>query len=74
MDFPNGASGKKTKTKTKKQKKPTAGDVRDEGSIPGSGRPPGRGPGNPLQGSCLESPMDRGAWQATVHRVPKTQT
>ena len=38
------------------------------GSIPGSGRCPGRGQGNPLQYSCLENPMDRGAWQATVHR------
>ena len=43
-----------------------AGDVRDEGSIPGSGRSAGGGTGNPLQDSCLENPMDRGAWQATV--------
>ena len=43
-----------------------AGDV---GSIPGLGRSPGGGHGNPLQYSCLENPMDRGAWQATVHRV-----
>ena len=48
-----------------------AGDVGDPGSIPGSGRFPGRGQSNPLQYSCLESPMDRGAWQATVHRVAK---
>ena len=47
------------------------GDVRDEGSIPGSGRCPGGRYGNPLQYSCLENPMDRGAWQATVHRVAK---
>ena len=40
-----------------------AGDLRDSGSIPGSGRPPGEGNGNPLQYSCLENPMDRGAWQ-----------
>ena len=46
-----------------------AGDVRDVGSIPGSGRFPGGGHGNPLQYSCLENPMDRGAWRATVHRV-----
>ena len=39
-----------------------AGDIRDKGSIPGSGRSPGRGHGNPLQYSCLEYPMDRGAW------------
>ena len=43
----------------------TAGDVRDVGLIPGLGRSPGGGDGNPLQYSCLENPMDRGAWQAT---------
>ena len=48
-----------------------AGDARDVGSIPGSGRSPGVGSGNPLQSSCLENPMDRGAWQATVHRDHK---
>ena len=42
-----------------------AGDIRDLGSIPGSGRSPGGGHGNPVQYSCLENPMDRGAWQAT---------
>ena len=46
----------------------------DGGSIPGSGRPPGEGNGNPLQYSCLENPMDRGAWWATVHGVAKTWT
>ena len=46
-------------------------DARDMDSIPGSGRSPGEGNGNPLQYSCLENPMDRGAWQATVHRIPK---
>ena len=46
-----------------------AGDVRDTGSIPGSGRSPGEGNGNPLQYSCLDNLMDRGAWRATVHRV-----
>ena len=46
----------------------------DVGSIPGSGRSPGGGHGNPLQYSCLENPMDRGAWQATVHGVAKSQT
>ena len=51
-----------------------AGDFRDSGSIPGSGRPPGGGNGNPLQYSCLENPMNRGAWQATVHGVAKSQT
>ena len=51
-----------------------AGDVRDVGSIPGLGRSPGGGDGNPLQYSLLENPMDRGAWQAMVHRTAKTQT
>ena len=46
-----------------------AGDVRNAGSIPGSGRSPGGGHGNPLQYSCLENPVDRGAWRATVHGV-----
>ena len=45
-----------------------AGDRRDPGSIPGSERSPGEGHGNPLQYSCLENPVDRGAWQATVTR------
>ena len=45
-----------------------AGDVRDVGLIPGSGRSPGEGHDNPLQYSCLENPMDREAWWATVHR------
>ena len=51
-----------------------AGDLRDMGSIPGLGRSPGEGHGNPLQYSCLENPMDRGAWQATVHEVTQSQT
>ena len=52
-----------------------AGDVRDTGSIPGSGRSPGGGHGNPLQYSCLQNtPIDRGPWRATVHRVAKSQT
>ena len=46
----------------------------DLGSIPGSGRSPGEGNGNPLQYSCLENPMDGGAWRATVHRVEKSWT
>ena len=46
----------------------------DLGSIPGSGRSPGEGNGNPLQYSCLENPVDRGAWWATVHRVAKSRT
>ena len=52
----------------------TAGDARDMGLIPGSGRSPGGGNGNPLQYSCLENPMDRAGWWAMVHRVTKSQT
>ena len=59
--FPGGASGKEPAA--------NARDVTDTGSIPGSGRRPGGGYGNPLQYSCLEIPIDRGAWQATVHGV-----
>ena len=59
--FPNGANGKAN-----------AGDLRDVYSI--SGRSPKGGHGNPLQYSCLENPMDRGAWRDTVHRVSKSQT
>ena len=51
----------------------SAGDIRDVGWIPGLGRSPGGGHVNPLQYSCLENPMDRGAWQATVPRVTKSQ-
>ena len=48
-----------------------AGDTRDSGLIPGSGRSPGEGNVNPLQYSCLENPMDREAWWATVHGLAK---
>ena len=51
-----------------------AGDVRHEGLIPGWVRSPGGGHGNPLQYSCLENPMDRGAWRAAVHGVSKCWT
>ena len=63
LGFPGGASGKEP-----------AGDVRDAGSIPGSGRCPGERHGNPLQYVCLANTMDRGAGWATVHRVAKSQT
>ena len=63
MGFP-GATGVKNPPAN-------AGDVKDGGSIPGLGRFPGGGHGNPLQYSCLENPMDRGAWWATVHSVSK---
>ena len=51
-----------------------AGNARDEGLIPGSGRSPGEGNCKPLQYSCLKTPIDRGAWRATVHGVTKSQT
>ena len=50
------------------------GDAKDKGLIPGSGRSPGGGHGNPPKYSCLENPMDREAWWASVHRVIKSQT
>ena len=50
-----------------------AGDIRDMGSIPGMGRSPGEGNGNPLQYSCLETPLDRGAWRATVHGLQRAR-
>ena len=58
------------------RKNPSANaeDIRDVVSIPGLGRSPGGGHGNPLRYSCLENHMDRGAWQATVHRVAKNGT
>ena len=62
-DFPGGKDGKVS-----------ACNVGDLGSIPGSGRSPGKGNGNPLQYSCLENPMDGGAWLATIHGVAKSQT
>ena len=51
-----------------------AGDIRDAGLIPGSRTSPGKGSSNPLQYSCLENAMDRGAWWTTVHRVAKSQS
>ena len=59
-DFPGGSDGTASVY--------NAGDL---GSIPGSGRSAGEGNGNSLQYSCLENPMDRGAWQPTVHGVPR---
>ena len=49
-----------------------AGNIRDMGLIPGLGRSPGGGHDNPFQYSCLKNPMDRGAWQTTIHRVAKS--
>ena len=60
MDFPGGLEGKAS-----------ACNAGDRGSIPGSGRSPGEGNGNPIQYSCLENPMDRGVWWATVHGVTR---
>ena len=59
-EFPNSSVGKES-----------ACNARNLGSIPGSGRSPGEGKGNPLQYSCLENPTDRGAWQTTVHGVTR---
>ena len=53
---------------------PAMQETQETGSIPGSGRSPGGGHGNPVQYSCLETPMDRGAWRATVHGVAQSQT
>ena len=64
--FPGGSVGKESAC--------NAGDTGDMYSISGSGRSPGEGDGNPLQYSCLENPMDRGGWWATVHEVAKSQT
>ena len=61
MGFPGGS-----------EVKASASNVGDPGSIPGSGRSPGEGNGKLLQYSCLENPMDRGAWQATVHGVAES--
>ena len=63
LGFPGASDGKESACQ--------AGDL---GSIPGLGRSPGEGNGNPLQYSCLENSMDRGAWWATVHEVAKSQT
>ena len=63
LDFPAGSDGKES-----------APNARDMGSIPGLGRSPGEGNGNPLQYSFLENSMDRGAWWATVHGVTKSHT
>ena len=63
MDFTGGSDDKESAS--------NAGDL---GLIPELGRSPGEGNGKPLKYSCLENPMDRGAWQATVHAVAKTQT
>ena len=63
QDFPCGSDGKAS-----------AYNAGDSGSIPESRKSPGEGNGNPLQDSCLENPVDRGAWQATVHRVAKSRT
>ena len=66
LGFPGGLSGKDSAC--------SAGPSGDVGLIPGSGRSPGGGQGSPLQYSCLENPMDRGAWWATVHGVTGSDT
>ena len=67
MGFPGGSVVKKKK---KKNPPANAGDV---GLIPGSERSPREGNGNPLQDSCLDKPMDKGAWQSTVHGATQSQ-
>ena len=62
------------KKKKEKKKKESTCNAEDLGLIPWLGRSPGVGNGIPLQYSCLENPMDRGAWQATVHKVAHSQT
>ena len=64
-DFPSGTSGKELTC----QCRTNAEDIRGEGLIPGSGRSSERGHGNPLSYSCLENPMDKRGWRATVHRI-----
>ena len=66
MGFPGGTVVKNLRA--------NAGDTGDPSSISGSRRYPGRGQGNPLQYSCLENPVDSGAWRAVVHGVTKSQT
>ena len=63
MEFPGGSNGKES-----------ACSAGNPGLIPGSGRSPGEGNGNPLQCSCLENPMERGGWRATVHGVAESRT
>ena len=63
----SGATRASLVAQTVKNLLASAGDLRDMGTIPGLGRSPGGGHGNPLQYSCLENPMDRGAWRAAVH-------
>ena len=62
MGFPGGSAGKKS-----------ACNAGDSGSVPGLGRSPGEGTGDPLQYPCLENSMDRGAWQAIVHGITKSR-
>ena len=66
LGFPDGLVVKNPSTHT--------GDAGDIGLIPGSGRSPGEGNGNPLQYSCLENPIDRGTWQAKVYRIARSRT
>ena len=70
----NGILGASQVALVEKNLHASAGDIRNLGSIPWLGRSPGGGNGNPLQYSCLYNPMDRGAWQAAIHRVANNQT
>ena len=71
-DRPCGHSGASQVVHVVQKPLSKAGDVRDKGSIPESGRSPGGGHRNPLQYSCLENPMDRGAWRATVYEAAQS--
>ena len=66
MGFPGSSAAKNLPA--------NAGDAGDTGLIPGLGKSPGEGNGNPLQYFCMENSMDRGVWQVTVHRVTKSRT
>ena len=72
--FPVGAKRASQRALVVKNLPANAGDIRDTGLIPGLGRSPEGGHGNPLQYSYLEYPMDRGAWWATVHGVANSRT
>ena len=73
VGLPNITNNRMVLVVKKKNLPPNAGDTRDVGSVSGSGRSPGGGHGNSPRYSCLENPMDRGAWRATVRRVTQSQ-
>ena len=74
FSIPSGEQRKDNRALVVKNTPANAGDIRDVVLILGLGRFPGRGHDNLLQYSCLENPMDRGTWRATIHRITKSQT